>query len=178
MPAPASEVFFDSLATSLARSARLFLFLEINRARKRSRGHFTGASHDFLRHPFGTRRHDPRHHEESTAQGRFGGAASAPLPGGARRIRGTSGQDDRGDCPRTAVTSGPMRPTRSPRSTDASTSGRPRDYHFTTPQKLDAVPPQSLEVTLQSWLEEADATKGLPIVRGRFHGQAPSLATD
>ena len=33
-------------------------------------------------------------------------------------------------------------------------------------------------VTLHSGLEEADATKGLPTVRGRFHGQALSLATD
>ena len=33
-------------------------------------------------------------------------------------------------------------------------------------------------VTLHSGLEADDATEGLPTVRGRFHGQALSLATD
>jgi hypothetical protein len=36
-----------------------------------------GALDSFLRHRFGKRGHNARHHEETTTQGAFGGAASA-----------------------------------------------------------------------------------------------------
>ena len=45
-----------------------------------------GVLHDFLKHPLGSRGHDPRHHEELTTQGAFDGDASTKR-GGNRRGR-------------------------------------------------------------------------------------------
>ncbi|MBM3288591.1 MAG: hypothetical protein FJY92_00420 [Candidatus Hydrogenedentes bacterium] len=44
-----------------------------------------GALHSFLRHPFGTRGHNARHHEEATTQDAFVGEASAERERSRRR---------------------------------------------------------------------------------------------